>query len=113
MQRRPLPLVPSSPDREPPRCRKPQMPNCDRPLSVWIRSEANVFTVDLPEGSALLLPAYWYHQVESFVDAEDTDVEDSCPLNVAINYWFSREEEAPPAPSYVHRKLRERLRIEC
>ena len=74
---------------------------------------AQVMTVDVHEGDALLLPAYWYHQVESFVDAEDTDVEDSCPLNVAINYWFSREEEAPPAPSYVHRKLRERLRIEC
>ena len=42
---------------------------------------ATVVSVDVPEGAALVLPAYWYHQVES--DAQ------SGSLNVAINYWFS------------------------
>ncbi len=42
--------------------------------------DAHVITVDVPAGSALFLPAYWYHQVESFAEPGG--------LNVAINYWF-------------------------
>ena len=34
----------------------------------------------VPAGSALVLPAYWYHQVESFAPPGG--------LNVAVNYWF-------------------------
>ena len=41
------------------------------------------FAVDVREGDALLLPAYWHHQVESFTAPGQ--------LNVAANYWF----EAP------------------
>ena len=60
-------------------------------------------TVEVPEGSALLLPAYWYHQVESFAPPGR--------LNVAINYWFNAE-VGGGAPSHLHRTLREKLRVD-
>ena len=41
---------------------------------------ARVATFDVPEGAALLLPAGWFHQVESFAPPTG--------LNVAIQYWF-------------------------
>ena len=37
----------------------------------------------LEPGDALLLPAYWYHQVDSYAPPGR--------LNVAINYWFEAE----------------------
>lgn len=53
---------------------------CDDPTTLLECRDANVFTVDLPAGSALLLPAYWYHQVESLAEPGK--------LNVAVNYWY-------------------------
>ena len=62
---------------------------------------ARFVTIDVPEGSALVLPAYWYHQVESGT---------ACPgqLNVAINYWFS----TGTAHQSLHKRLRDHLRVE-
>jgi hypothetical protein len=57
---------------------------------------ARIVTVDVPEGGALLVPAGWFHQVESFA------VEPS-GLCVAINYWFSSGE----LPAILHAIMRE------
>ena len=54
-------------------------------------ADAQVFTVDVPAGSALLLPAYWYHQVESFADPGS--------LNVAVNYWYQVRIGRGPSPT--------------
>ena len=61
---------------------------------------ATVVSVDVPEGAALVLPAYWYHQVES--DAQ------SGSLNVAINYWFS----SGSLPERLHGLMRKRLLVQ-
>eukprot|EP00966_Prymnesium_polylepis_P241439 5583738-Prymnesium_polylepis.1 len=63
---------------------------------------ARVATVDVPEGSALILPAYWYHQVESGTAGPGQ-------LNIAINYWFS----TGTAHQSLHKRLRDHLRIDC
>lgn len=42
--------------------------------------DTNIITIDLNPGDAILLPAYWYHEVDSFA-SPDT-------LNVAVNYFF-------------------------
>ncbi len=60
---------------------------------------ARMMTVDVHAGDALLLPAFWYHEVESFCDAPDE-------LNLAVNYWW----RGGSAISIRHRILRERLR---
>ncbi len=89
---------------------------------------ARAVTVDVPEGSALVLPAYWYHQVESFAPPGGG-------LNVAINYWLEDEGEADGgggsvvltgdrratgeaggvarARAFMHRVLRAKLRVDC
>ena len=59
---------------------------------------ARTVTVEVHEGDALILPAYWYHQVES--EAEPGR------LNVAVNYWWS----TGAAPATWHGALRERVR---
>ena len=57
-------------------------------------------------GSALLLPAFWYHQVESFA-APGT-------LNVAVNHWFDgAPDEGGASPAAMHRILRAKLRVNC
>jgi len=61
---------------------------------------ARVTTVDVREGEALLLPAFWYHEVQSFAPKGS--------LNIAINYWFDAEGIAG-APSRLHRILRSKL----
>lgn len=71
---------------------------------------ARVTTVEVPAGSALLLPAYWYHEVESFAEPGE--------LNVAVNYWFEKEQRAGTAlggalPGSMHRILRAKLRRDC
>jgi hypothetical protein len=63
---------------------------------------ARVATIDVPEGSALVLPAYWYHQVESGTAGPGQ-------LNVAINYWFS----TGTAHQSLHARLRNHLRVDC
>ena len=60
-----------------------------------------VFEVEVPEGAALLLPAYWHHQVESFAAPGQ--------LNVAVNYWFQGHSLA----TRLYRTLRENLFIKC
>ena len=64
---------------------------------------ARIITVDVHEGCALLLPAYWYHRVESHA-AEGQ-------LNIAVNVWFDAE-AGGGVPSRLHRLLRERLRVD-
>ena len=66
----------------------------------------------LAQGSALLLPAYWYHQVESFAPPGR--------LNVALNCWFDggaargqEEHGSAPSPAALHRVLRAKLRVDC
>lgn len=56
--------------------------------------------VDVPAGNALLLPAYWYHEVESFAPPGR--------LNVAVNYWFDANVDGA-VPAYLHRVLRSKL----
>jgi len=63
--------------------------------------DASVFSVEVPAGSALLLPAYWYHQVESFAEPGK--------LNVAINYWYQGHSLA----TRLYRTLRENVFINC
>ena len=63
---------------------------------------ARLVTIDVPEGSALVLPAHWYHQVESGTARPGQ-------LNVAINYWFS----TGTAHQSLHKRLRDHLRIDC
>ena len=61
--------------------------------------EAEIFTVHLEPGDALLLPAYWYHQVDSYAPPDR--------LNVAVNYWFQGHSLA----TRLYRTLRENLFI--
>ena len=81
---------------------------------------ARVGTVEVAEGDALLLPAFWYHEVESSISTP-------AQLNVAVNIWFSSEHgstttpggldhahtHAPKhvPPSRLHRVLRQRLQF--
>ena len=60
--------------------------------------------VDVEEGCALLLPAYWYHRVESSAPPDR--------LNVAVNVWFDAD-VGGGAPARLHRMLRERLLVDC
>jgi hypothetical protein len=63
-------------------------------------------TVDVPAGCALLLPAFWYHQVTSHADEPETHDDDGAmPLNVAVNYWWS----GGYAAATRHGILRDRL----
>lgn len=64
---------------------------------------ARTITVDVHEGCALLLPAYWYHRVESHA-AEGQ-------LNIAVNVWFDAE-AGGGVPARLHRLLRERLHVD-
>jgi hypothetical protein len=64
-------------------------------------AEAQIFTVDLEPGDALLLPAYWYHQVDSYAPPNR--------LNVAVNYWFQGHSLA----TRLYRTMRENLFINC
>lgn len=63
--------------------------------------EAKVFTVTLEPGDALLLPAYWYHQVDSYAPPDR--------LNVAVNFWFQGHSLA----TRLYRTIRENLFINC
>ena len=63
--------------------------------------EATVFKVTLEPGDALLLPAYWYHQVDSYAPPGS--------LNVAVNYWFQGHSLA----TRLYRTMRENLFINC
>ena len=63
--------------------------------------DARVMTVDVPAGSALFLPAYWYHQVESFAAPGE--------VNVALNYWF----QGHSLTTRLYRTMRENLFINC
>ena len=63
--------------------------------------EASPFTVDLHPGDALILPAYWYHQVDSYAPPDR--------LNVAVNYWFQGHSLA----TRLYRTVRENLFINC
>ena len=93
---------------------------------VWLQ-------VELQPGQALLLPAYWYHQIESFGawppiehrtlpsphSATHRRREVPCStvrraaepnkLNVAINWWFQGHSLA----TRLYRTLRENLFINC
>ena len=76
-------------------------PDLDRfPLARFMRTAE----VDVEEGCALLLPAFWYHRVESYAPPGR--------LNVAVNCWFNAETVAGE-PSRLHRVLREKLRVDC
>ena len=63
--------------------------------------EQRALEVEVPEGAALLLPAYWHHQVESFAAPGQ--------LNVAVNYWFQGHSLA----TRLYRTLRENVFINC
>merc|ERR1712032_370689 len=63
--------------------------------------DAHVMKIEVPAGSALILPAYWYHQVESFAPPGQ--------LNVAINYWFQGHSLA----TRLYRTLRENVFLNC
>ena len=63
--------------------------------------DSSVFTVEVKAGDALVLPAYWYHQVESFAEPGH--------LNVAVNYWFQGHSLA----TRLYRTLRENVFINC
>jgi hypothetical protein len=62
---------------------------------------AKPFTVDLHPGDAFVMPAYWYHQIESFAPPGG--------LNVAVNWWFQGHSLA----TRLYRTLRENLFINC
>jgi len=64
-------------------------------------ADSHPFTVTLEPGDALLLPAYWYHQVESFAPPGR--------LNIAVNYWFQGHSLA----TRLYRTLRENVFINC
>jgi len=66
-----------------------------------LAKEAHAFEVTVRAGEALLLPAYWYHQVESFAEPGS--------LNVAVNFWFQGHSLA----TRLYRTLRENLFINC
>ena len=75
-----------------------------------LAQHARVVTVDVKAGDALLLPAYWYHEVDSFCDNyelhRESDSAREIPLNIAVNYWWRSH-----APIGVrHGILRENLR---
>ena len=59
-------------------------------------AHARVLSVDVPEASALLLPAYWYHEVRSLSGG-------ASGLNIAVNFWF---DTAAPA-TVLHSVMRE------
>ena len=63
--------------------------------------DAHVFEVIVRPGDALLLPSYWYHQVDSYAEPDK--------LNVAVNYWFQGHSLA----TRLYRTLRENLFINC
>ena len=77
---------------------------CTRLLRLRVQPEAqpklHIAIGFLQPGDALLLPAYWYHQVES--DAQ------SGSLNVAINYWFT----SGSLPERLHGLMRKRLLVQ-
>ena len=56
---------------------------------------------ELAEGDMLYLPAFWYHQVDSFASPDG--------LNVAVNYWFQGHSLA----TRLYRTLRENVFINC
>ena len=60
-----------------------------------------VFTAVLEPGDALILPAYWYHQVDSYAPPDR--------LNVAVNFWFQGHSLA----TRLYRTLRENVFINC
>ena len=64
-------------------------------------AQAHVFKITLQPGDALLLPAYWFHQVDSAAPPDR--------LNVAVNYWFQGHSLA----TRLYRTLRENLFINC
>ena len=64
--------------------------------------DAITFQITVHPGDALLLPAYWFHQVDSYTDRRDS-------LNVAVNYWFQGHSLA----TRLYRTLRENLFINC
>lgn len=64
-------------------------------------NDAQMMTVELAPGDALLLPAAWYHQVESFSDDDG--------LCIAVNYWFQGNSLA----TRLYRTVRENLFINC
>jgi len=66
-----------------------------------LAKDASVFQVTINEGDALLLPAYWYHQVDSYAEPGK--------LNVAVNFWFQGHSLA----TRLYRTLRENLFINC
>lgn len=57
---------------------------------------AHIVSAELREGDALLLPAYWYHEVESAATEPSA-------LNVAINLWF----ETSSRVSLLHSVMRD------
>uniref|UniRef100_A0A7S0IZ20 JmjC domain-containing protein n=1 Tax=Calcidiscus leptoporus TaxID=127549 RepID=A0A7S0IZ20_9EUKA len=63
--------------------------------------DAHVMTIDVPAGAALILPAYWYHQVESFAEPGK--------FSVALNYWFQGHSLA----TRLYRTLRENVFLNC
>jgi hypothetical protein len=66
---------------------------------------ARVRSVTVPEGAALLLPAYWYHQVSSAC----APAAPNGGINIAVNYWFSGGGTA----AVRHAILRDHLRVRC
>jgi hypothetical protein len=72
-------------------------------------ARADVMHLELRAGDALMLPAFWLHQVES-------DLDGTSALNMAVNYWWRADE---PGASTSHTQLRishlfsPRLHIEC
>ena len=63
---------------------------------------ARVTTIDVPAGSALLLPAYWYHEVESHTPEGEAAGE----ANLAVNYWWG---DKAVGNAMRHGVLRDRL----
>ena len=74
-------------------------PDTERfPLARFARTTV----VDVEEGDALVLPAYWYHRVESEASPGK--------LNVAVNVWF---DAGVGTLARRHRALREWLHVDC
>ena len=72
----------------------PARPRRPKPTQWRLRAQ-------IKAGDALVLPAYWYHQVESFADPGK--------LNVAVNFWFQGHSLA----TRLYRTLRENVFINC
>lgn len=73
--------------------------NKDDAMARWpLWRHARTVSVEVPAGSALLLPAFWYHEVESHVDSDDAP-------NVAVNVWW----DSGTAAGMRHGVLRDRL----